>query len=209
MSAATLQLAWRPLCSTRAIVLITLFSVTAVLLASIGVPVDTSPRWPTDITADGWSVGPESLDSSRPGVATVTRVLTHPSGARASYIITTSPNAKTVFRAGAAVPYLGNGYSVEPAQAVPGSGYREAFIARRAANEAWLQISIYGERRGQFGSGVLGWSLATLDSLLGRANDYYLARIVMPYDDAHPELARAALGLADILFPQAGEFYGT
>jgi len=54
---------------------------------------------------------------------------------------------------------------------------------------------------------VLGWSLATLDSLLGRANDYYLARIVMPYREDDPASTAAAAALADALFPRMAEFY--
>jgi hypothetical protein len=199
----TLQLAWQPLLSRRAVVLIALFSLAALLLANIGVPIESAPRWPSEVAVAGWSAGPESVDTSRPGVVLVTRTLTRADGMRATFVLTTSPNVKAVFRAGAAVPFLGNGYSVEPA---PQGGNREAFIARRG-NEAWLQIAVYGERRGQFGSGVIGWSLATLDSMLARPNDYYLARIVAPYDDNGSEAAAAAAALANSIFPQLAEFY--
>ena len=196
-----LQLVWQPLVSRRAVVLIFLFGLTALLLANIAVPIDTAPRWPTDVTVAGWTVGPASVDDSRPGVAIVTRNLVRADGARATFVVTTSPNVKAVFRAGPAVPFLGNGYAVET---LPQSGARDAFIARRGADDAWLQISTYGERRGQLGNGVVGWSLSPVVSLLGRPNDYYLARIVVPYDETQPAIAS---NLADEVFPQLATYY--
>jgi hypothetical protein len=67
-----------------------------------------------------------------------------------------------------------------------------------------LQVSIYGERRGQFGAGTVAWGLTVVDSLLGRANDYYLARLVAPYDES---TAATVSGLADTLFPRLAAYY--
>lgn len=192
--------------SRPALVLAALFSLSALLLGVIKVPIEGDPRWPNAnsvYAVNGWSVSAESVDLGRPGVAMVSRGYSRPDGTRATLVVTTSTNAKTIFRAGAAVPFLGNGYSVEPASMVPASGAREAFIARRG-NEAWLQISIYGERRGQFGSGFVGWTFSTIDSLLGRDNDYYLVRLVAPYDE---ERAPELVALADALFPRLADFY--
>jgi hypothetical protein len=123
-------------------------------------------------------------------------------GPRATVVVSTSPIAKAIYRAGAAVPFLGNGYTVEP---LPASGNRDAFVARRG-DEAWLQVSVYGERRGQFGSGPVAWALSTLDSLLGAPSDYYLARIVVPYT---PENLARATALADTLFPRLASYYAS
>jgi hypothetical protein len=194
-----------------ALILIALFVGASWLLANISVPFESDPRWPADgdvYAVDGWTVSPATVDTSRPGQAMVTRLFTQ-DRTRATVVITTSPNAKAIFRAGAAVPFLGNGYSIEPAPTdlVPASGSREAFVARRG-NEAWLQLSIYGERRGQFGSGVVGWALSILDAQLGRANDYYLARIVVPFDERDRAATQRSVALADAFFPRLAGYYG-
>jgi hypothetical protein len=194
-----------------ALILIALFVSATWLLANISVPMESGPRWPADgdlYAIDGWSVSPAAVDTSRPGLAVVSHLYTR-DRTRATVVITTSPNAKAIFRAGAAVPFLGNGYSVEPAPAdlVPSAGSREAFVARRG-NEAWLQLSIYGERRGQFGSGVVGWGLSIVDAQLGRPNDYYLARLVAPFDERDRSAIERSVALADTLFPRLADYYG-
>jgi hypothetical protein len=193
-----------------ALILIALFSSATWLLANISVPAESPPRWPADsetYAVDGWAVGPATVDS-RPGLAMVTHVYSR-ENTRATVVITTSPNAKAIFRAGAAVPFLGNGYTVEPAPAdlVQPAGSREAFVARRG-NEAWLQLAIYGERRGQFGSGVIGWGLSIVDAQLGRANDYYLARVVVPFVEGDRPATQRAVALAETLFPRLAAYYG-
>jgi hypothetical protein len=207
MSAAVQSLTRAPAVPRRALLLVVVFGLAAVLLSVIHDPIEAAPRWPTDnavYSVDGWLVSAESVDDSRPGLTLATRVFVPRSGGdRATLVITSSPNAKAVFRAGAAVPFLGNGFTVEPAP-VAAVGAREAFIARRGS-EAWLQISVYGERRGQFGSGVVGWTLSTVDSLLGRENDYYLARLVVPFQGEAS--ARDAVVLAEALFPRLAAYY--
>jgi hypothetical protein len=194
-----------------ALILIVLFAGASWLLANISVSYEAGPRWPADgdvYAIDGWTVGPATVDTSRPGLAMISHQYTQ-ERTRATVVLTTSPNAKAIFRAGAAVPFLGSGYSIEPAPAdlVPEAGSREAFVARRG-NEAWLQLSIYGERRGQFGSGVIGWALSIVDAQLGRANDYYLARIVVPFDEGDRSATQRSVALADSLFPRLAGYYG-
>jgi hypothetical protein len=199
----------------RPLVLIALFLAAALLLANMAAPhAPAAPRWPTDpalFAVDGWSVAPESVDASRPGMVFVTRTYTAADGARATVVISTSPMAKSIYRAGADVPFLGNGYTVEPAppDLVPPSGQYEAFVARRTG-EAWLQLASYGERRGAFGTGALAWGLSAFDALLGQPNNYYLARVLVAFDDARAaDQARAARQLAATLLPRLASFYAS
>jgi hypothetical protein len=184
-----------------AVILTALFAVTALVLAGIGPAVETAPRWPADgdlYKVDGWSVSAASVDASRPGLTLVSHTYARPDGTRATLVVSTSPIAKAVYRAGAAVPFLGNGYTVET---LPATGSREALVARRTG-ETWTQIAVYGEQRGQYGAGAIAWTLSTIDSILGRPNDYYLARIVVPTENIQD-----ATSLADALFPRLATFY--
>ena len=184
----------------RSLVLTLVFALGAVLLFNVDAPqVDAAPRFPKESFAiDGWR-NSEAQVEGRPGVAFVTREYQRLSdGARASLTITTSAQAKLVYRAGADVPLLGNGYTVETISP-------STLIARRG-NEAWVQIATFGERRGSFGNGASAWALAVFDTVLGRPNDYYLARVVVPYDgDAS---VATATDLADTLFARVSAFYG-
>jgi hypothetical protein len=192
----------------RALVLTVLFVAAAILLVGISAPqVEATPRFPTDDAAyavDGWKVNPQSIEG-RSGVVYVTRGFQHADGTPARLTITTSPQVKLAYKAGADVPFLGNGYSVEPAppELVAPQANRSAQIARRGT-ETWLQIATFGERRGAVGNGTLGWSLAVLDTLFGRPNDYYLARILVAYQT---DTAAHAVELADALFPRLAGFY--
>jgi len=186
----------------RSAVLLVLFAGVAWLLASMSAPIESAPpTWPADGSSlyqiEGWTVSPAQLDTSRPGLAMVSHTYLDANGTRATFVVSSSPRAKAVYRAGAAVPFLGNGYTVEPAP-----GEHEAIVARRG-NEAWLQVSTYGERRGQFGSGAIAWGLSLFDALLVRPNDYYLARVVAPADSSAPAVA----ALADTLFERLATFY--
>ena len=128
---------------------------------------------------------------------------------RATVVLTTSPNARPSSAAVRPCPFSATATQIEPAPAdlVKEAGSREAFVARRGT-EAWLQLSIYGERRGQFGSGVTGWALSILDAQLGRPNDYYLARVVVPFDERDRAATLANVALADTLFPRLAGYYG-
>ena len=200
----------------RPLILTALFLAAALLLANMATPhAPATPRWPTDpafFAVDGWSVSPESVDASRAGMVFVTRTYTAADGTRASFVVSTSPIAKSIYRAGADVPFLGNGYTVTPAppDLVPASGQYEAFVARRTG-EAWLQIATYGERRGAFGTGALAWGLSAFDALLGQPNDYYLARVVVAFDDdaRAADQAHAARQLAETLLPRLASFYAS
>jgi hypothetical protein len=180
---------------------------TLLLAATTSNGVEPEPRFASDdatYAVDGWRVGPADM-SGRQGVAFINREYTAVDGVQLQLGITTSPEAKSVYRAGADVPFLGSGYSVEPAPTelvarMPG---REALIARRGS-QTWLQIASYGERRGLVGNGVSGWGLAIFDTLLGSPNDYYLVRIVGLYD---PVSASDAVQLADTLFPRLSGWY--
>jgi hypothetical protein len=209
MAATTQSLSLRSTDFTqRALVLTALFVVAAVLLVGVSAPqVEAKPRFPTDAAAyavDGWTVSAESVEG-RPGVLFITREFRHQDGSQARLSVTTSPQAKLVYRAGADVPFLGNGYTVEPAPSdvVAAQANRTAQIARRGT-DAWLQIATFGERRGVYGNGAIGWGLAVFDMVLGQPNDYYLARVLVPYQS---ESAAHAVELTDTLFPRLAAFY--
>jgi hypothetical protein len=190
---------------TRALVLAALFLLGAGLLINVDAPqVDAAPRYPQDALAvDGWRTSEPSVEG-RPGVAFLTREYQrNADSTRASLTLTTSAQAKLVYRAGADVPLLGNGYTVET---LPSSGERSVVIARRGS-EAWLQVATFGERRGTFGNGAGAWGLAVFDTVLGRSNDYYLARVVVPHTGADSEITAAQL--ADTLFPRLSAFYAS
>jgi hypothetical protein len=187
----------------RALVLAAVFALGAALLINVeGPQVDAAPRYPLDTLAvDGWRTDQPNVEG-RTGVAFVTRDYQRTSdGARASLTLTTSAQAKLVYRAGADVPLLGNGYTVEP---LTSTSERSALIARRGS-EAWLQVATFGERRGTFGNGAQAWALAVFDTVLGHSNDYYLARVVVPYTGADSEAT--ATQLADTLFPRVAAYY--
>jgi hypothetical protein len=193
----------------RALILTALFAAASGLLLSVSAPqVEATPRYALDdsiYSVPGWTVSQANVDG-RPGVLFVTRVYVGPDGTQARLNVTSSPQAKLVYRAGADVPFLGNGYTIEtaPADVVAPLPDRTAQIARRG-NETWLQVAAFGERRGMLGNGPAGWSLAVFDMLLGHANDYYLSRVLVPYS-ASPSAVNA-VALADALFPRLAAFY--
>jgi len=56
--------------------------------------------------------------------------------------------------------------------------------------------------------GPLAWGLAELDALLDRPNDYFLARLLVPFTGSlEPADAAEAVSLADVLFPRLGTWY--
>src|SRR5262249_22614934 len=145
--------------TSRALVLAAVFALGAVLLFNVNAPhVEAAPRYPADeLALDGWRTAEARIDG-RPGVAFVTRDYQRVwDGARGTLTLTTSAQAKLVYRAGADVPLLGNGYTVETRSP-------STLIARRG-NDAWVQIATFGERRGAFGNGLSAWSLAVFDTV--------------------------------------------
>jgi hypothetical protein len=166
-----------------------------------------TPRWPSSdslYAVDGWSVGPEQNADG----GFKTRVLRDDSGRIATLAIL-SNQAPKLYAAGAEVPFLGNGYSVEPAPAdlVPrGADGVHALVARQGSDE-WLVMYAYGERRGLLGNGPLAWSLAMLDGVLGRPNDYYKVFLSARAGGLNSGLAGEVSSLAGTLFPRIASFY--
>jgi hypothetical protein len=192
----------------RALILAALFGVVAVAVFSVSASsTEAQPRFPTDdsiYAVDGWTVSAPTVEG-RTGVQFISREYLRADGAQARLNLTTSPQAKLVYRAGADVPFLGNGYSIEAAPAdvlAPNAG-RTVQIARRGS-EAWLQIAWFGERRGVLGNATTAWGFAVFDLILGRANDYYLARVLVPYEQIN---AANAVQLANTLFSRLASFY--
>ena len=166
------------------------------------------PSWPTDdqlYRLDGWSVGPEQLEEAN-GSAYVTRSYEHAGHPVALLVMSTSPEAKRIYRAGAEVPFLGSGFSVDQAR---GSSERAEYhsMLLTQAGAPRLLLYQYGERRGLLGNGVTGWALALGDALLGHPNDYYLVRIIMPLPRPDSPAAEDARLLAETLFPRIASWY--
>jgi hypothetical protein len=65
----------------------------------------------------------------------------------------------------------------------------------------------YGERRGLLGNGPLAWSLAMLDGVLGRPNDYYKVFLSAGAGGLNSGLAGEVSSLAGTLFPRIASFY--
>jgi hypothetical protein len=198
----------------RYVVLLSLLTaVLAVTLLSDTPDASASPRWPEDPAVLGiadWSIGPTSAEAANGSVYVSRDYHSLSSDLTATLTISTSPVAKGIYRAGPEVPFLGSGYSVEPApfSLVPAAADRGALVARRG-QDRFLAIHTYGERRGRFGNGAIAWGLDILDTVLGRSNDYYLARVVVRLDgDNDAERASLAMALADDLFPRIATWYG-
>jgi hypothetical protein len=198
----------------RYVVLLSLLTaVLAVTLLSDTPDASASPRWPDDpavLQIAAWSAGPLSSETANGAVYVSRDYHSLTSELTATLTISTSPAAKRVYRAGPEVPFLGSGYSVEPAPVslVPAAADRGALVARRG-EERFLAIHTYGERRGRFDNGAIAWGLNVLDTVVGRPNDYYLARVVVRLDgDNDAERASQATALADDLFPRIATWYG-
>jgi hypothetical protein len=77
----------------------------------------------------------------------------------------------------------------------------------RRGDKGWLQVYAYGERRGLEGNGVVGWALAVFDTVLGRPNDYYLMRVLVPTTTDTSDAIKRAGEAADVLFPRVTDWY--
>jgi hypothetical protein len=170
------------------------------------------PRWPTadgEFGIAGWQVSPAAIERAN-GNVYVTREYQQNASptARVTFVLTTSEDAKSIYRAGADVPFLGSGFEAEPVPAglVPVTPNRGPLLMRRR-EERWLQIYAYGERRGMLGNGLVGWSLATIDSAVGTPKDYYLLRALVPLSDLAAPGASQVVEIADTLFPRLAEWY--
>ncbi len=168
------------------------------------------PRWPQAdgvFQAPGWTTGPQQLNDDTSQTALVTRTLQQPDGATATLTLVTSPEPK-LYGAGAEVPFLGNGYVVEalPKDLVPTNDNVSALVTRRGT-EQWLVLYSFGERRGLLGNGVVPWTLAITDGLMGQANDYYKLYLVARADDLDVGTGRAFAELANAVFPNVAAWY--
>jgi hypothetical protein len=195
----------------RCLILIAVLATSWGLLSTVDKSEAASARWPAEdapFAVDGWVLGRESVESPWHGVHFVTRHYVHPEGITARLTLKTHPEAKQLYRTGAEVAFLGGGYTVEPAPSgvVPPAAGREALLVRRE-DQLWLLLHTYGERRGLLGNGALAWSLAVLDGVLGRPNDYYQLSLVVPLSGPDSPAVQQATALADTLFPRLAGWY--
>ena len=196
----------------RCFVLIALFAISVVALGAVDPSsAPAAPRSPDQqglYQVAGWETTPPKIDLAN-GTEHVTREYRSSTGRWATVTLSTSPLAKRVYRAGADVPFLGNGYAVEPPPrtivAPAGGG---ALVARKG-DESWLQIHVYGERRGQFGSGAVAWAFSVVDNIAARPNDYYLLRVIVPFNIGDEAEIQTAESLTEVLFPRVGAWYAS
>ena len=174
-------------------------------------PPASGPRWPTQAdvyTVPGWQTGAATEESAW-GITHVTRAYRAPDGTSATFVISTSPEAKGLYKSDADLAFQGGGYtaqSVAPDLVPPAPG-RGAELLKRE-HETLLLVYSFGERRGVLGNGWLGWAAYGLDTLVGRANDYYLLRVVarITSPDGVRE-AQQATRLADTVYPRVLSWY--
>lgn len=182
----------------------------AALYGAIGNGAPAQPRWPDEggvFAADGWRAGAASIEFAN-GAVFLSRPFRHNDSTTANLTIVTMTNSK-LFGAGADLPFLGNGYTVHatPPELIEKDHGAAGLIAEQG-NEHWLVLYAYGERRGLLGNGVQGWTMALLDGVLGRANDYYKLYLIT---SAAPDTAgaRESVELAQTLFPRISAWYAS
>ncbi|MDQ6671981.1 MAG: exosortase-associated EpsI family protein [Chloroflexota bacterium] len=168
-------------------------------------------RWPGFdelFMVDGWTMSSEKVERMN-GSTYASRSFRAPQGTSTTLTIIADQNAK-VFGAGAEVPFLGNGYEVSPAPAdiVPPGPNRQGLLAQRG-DERWLVLYAYGERRGLLGNGLVGWSSAVMDGLLGHGNDYYKLFVMTPLAQQDSSATSSTVALADALFPRIAAWYAS
>jgi hypothetical protein len=176
-------------------------------------PTTVTAHWPAAddfFTTPGWSPSNATLEKAN-GNTYITRLYRPTDGGPSmTFTLTTGPSVKTVYRAGADVPFLGSGYEsqpVPPKLQAAANGHGLSLLLR--GDEGWLQVYAYGERRGLLGNGAVGWTLAVFDTVLGQPNDYYLVRLLAPTGTAlDADTAQRAMQLADVLFPRVAGWYG-
>jgi hypothetical protein len=182
------------------------------LYAVLGEPSTAgSPRWPEADSVYGvqpWAAGPLVVNSGTSQTGQISRVFRNPSGAVATFTMF-SAQAPKLYGAGAEVPFLGNGYSVEPAsgELVPANAHGVNGLIARRGTEQWLVLYAYGERRGLLGNGPLPWTLAILDGLAGHPNDYFKLYLATRLDEASSDAGRSVSNLAGTLFPRVASWY--
>ena len=112
--------------------------------------------------------------------------------------------------------YLGGGIGVPsssrlvgvpvPTDAVAGLNGAGGLLAERG-EESYIVFYAYVERRGPLGNGAFAWSLAVIDGLLGRENDYYLVMALAPAKSSMPVEAAQVSELTHILFARTAAWY--
>lgn len=193
-----------------------------VVLVGIGLSVAAvqraprEPRWPASdelFVLPGWSVSPAEVqlgDGDRSTGALFRRVYSNAVGQRAVLDVWSNPEpqAKMLFRKGPDRDYLGAGYLSEPigADRVPAIAGGGALIARRGS-EAWLLLYTYGEKRGLLGNGPRAWLFAEWDAMLDQPNDYFMARLGMPFAGEVLPPTEAVVGAAQTLFGRLANWY--
>jgi hypothetical protein len=169
-------------------------------------------RWPTDdalFVVPGWRVSSASNEEVW-GLHHSTRTYQSLDGSlSAVLLVSTSPEVKRVYGKGPDIAFQGTGYAIEPARPslVPEAPRRTAVVLR--GEDTRLLISTYGERRGRYGNGPAAWSLAALDAITARPNDYYLLRLVAPLDERNPAAVERIIALADATFPRVAAWYAS
>lgn len=174
-----------------------------------------SARWPAadDIyEVPGWKVGLPQLefgDGNQTTSVLLRRLYVDAAGDQVTFDLWANPQpeAKMLFRKGADRDFLGAGYLTQPVGSdllAPQPG-RGALIARRGSDPAWLLIYGFGEKRGMLGDGPQAWLFAEWDALLDQPNDYYLARLAIPFTSAPP--IGFASTLADQVLPKIASWY--
>jgi hypothetical protein len=175
-------------------------------------------HWPASDSVyevDGWSMQPAIVEADanpQQSLAIVQRAYWRAGENPATFVLWTQPQpqAKTLLRKGPDRDFLGAGYTSAPAPAElaasqPGRG---ALIARRGDDDAWLVLYTYGDRRGLVSMDLMAWVFAESDAFFDLPNDYFLARILVPFNAsvASPPIAQAT-SLADVLFPRLASWY--
>jgi hypothetical protein len=168
-------------------------------------------RWPTDngfYAVPGWNVSGPNIEAANGNTYVTRRFERTDDGSQLTFILTTSQNVKTVYRAGPDVPFLGSGYESVPVSAdLTRIAHQSGVSQVRRGDEGWLQVYAYGERRGLNGNGAVGWALAVFDSVLGQPKDYYLLRVLVPTGNNAPDAIKRASDVADVLFPRVADWY--
>ncbi len=168
-----------------------------------------APRWPETglFAVDGWSAGPVGVQEAW-GVHHLRRVYSRLDGVTATVILSTNTRGKGVY-GDAGIPLAGKGYEVDaaPAALVAPAAGRRAVLAR-GEGRVWLMLYGYGESRGLLGNGLRAWGAVLADAALGRPNNYFQLRVLVPFDEVAPQLAAdATVELGDTLMARLAAWY--
>jgi hypothetical protein len=170
------------------------------------------PRWPVSETVygvDRWVAGPLNSKDNGNNTRELSRTFTGATGGPvAAFTMFTNPAPK-LYGAGAEVPFLSNGYSVEAVSRdlLPKEADGIGALIARKGSEQWLVMYAYGERRGLLGNGAVPWTFALLDGILGQPNDYYKVYLAARVEQLDSPAATEVAQLAQVLFPRIATWY--